>query len=58
MDITERKQAEEKYRQLLEDINDGYGVIQEGKIVFANRRLGEIFGCEPGQIQGSLLTSS
>ncbi|MFC1925864.1 PAS domain S-box protein, partial [Chloroflexota bacterium] len=51
-DITERKQVEEKYRQLLEDMNDGYGVIQEGRYVFINRRSAEIFGYEPEQILG------
>lgn len=52
MDISECKQAEENYRQLLEDINDGYGVIQDGRYVFVNRRLGEIFGYEPEKILG------
>ncbi|MFC1926060.1 PAS domain S-box protein, partial [Chloroflexota bacterium] len=51
-DITERKQTEEKYKQLFEHINDGYGVIQEGKYIFANARLAEIFGYEPGQVIG------
>lgn len=52
MDISQCKQAEENYRQLLEDISEGYGVIQDGKYVFVNRRLGEIFGYEPEQILG------
>ncbi|MFC1925974.1 PAS domain S-box protein, partial [Chloroflexota bacterium] len=51
-DITERKQEEEKYRQLLEDMNDGYVVVQEGKYVFVNRRFGEIIGYEPEQVLG------
>ncbi|MFC1925152.1 PAS domain S-box protein [Chloroflexota bacterium] len=51
-DITERKQTEEKYRQLLEDMNDGYGVVQNGKYVFTNSRFCEIFGYEPGQMTG------
>ncbi len=53
MDINKQKQVEENYRQLLEDINDGYGVIQEGKYVFINRRLGEIFGYDPEHILGT-----
>ncbi|MFC1925973.1 PAS domain S-box protein [Chloroflexota bacterium] len=51
-DVTGQKQAEEKYRQLLEDMNDGYIVIQEGKIVFANREFGEISGYEPQEVVG------
>ena len=52
IDITERKWAEEKYKQLLEDMSDGYAVIQNGKYVFVNRRFSEIFECEPEQILG------
>ena len=55
MNITDRKQTETKYRQLLEDMSDGYAVIQEGKYVFANRRFGEIFKYEPEQILGKSL---
>ncbi|MFC1925972.1 PAS domain S-box protein, partial [Chloroflexota bacterium] len=55
-DITERKQAEEKYRQLLEDMSDGYAVIQGGEYVFVNRRFGEILGYEPKQIMGRSVT--
>lgn len=51
-DVTDRQQAEEKYRQLLQDMNDGYGVIQDGKYVFVNKRFGEIFQYEPEQIVG------
>ena len=54
----ERKLAEEKYRQLLEDINDGYAVVQEGKLSLLTRDLVEIFGYEPGQVVGKSLTSS
>lgn len=52
LDLTMRKKAQENYRQLLEDINDGYGVIQDGKYVYVNRKLGELFGYEAGQILG------
>ena len=52
IDTTQRKQIEERYRHLLDDTYDGYGVTQEGKIVFANRRFAEIFGYEPGQVIG------
>ena len=40
----ELKESGEKYKQLLEDINDGYLVIQAGGIVFANRRWAELLG--------------
>ncbi|TET38615.1 MAG: PAS domain S-box protein, partial [Dehalococcoidia bacterium] len=49
------KEAEEKYRHLLEDIediNDGYLLIQEGEAVFANRRCAEIFGYQLEEIVG------
>jgi len=48
-DITERKLIEGKYRQLLEDMKDGYCVLQDTNVVFANKRCSEIFGYKPGQ---------
>ncbi|MFC1924162.1 PAS domain S-box protein [Chloroflexota bacterium] len=56
MDITERKQAEDKYRQLVEYIHDGYAVVQGKKIAFTNVRFSEIFGYKPGQGIGLPLT--
>jgi len=50
-DITEKKklmdelrQSEEKYRTLVEHANDGVGIIQDGKIKYANPRLLEMGG--------------
>ncbi len=47
----ERKQAEEvlreseeKFRRLVEDMNDGYCVLQGSRVVFANARSAEMFG--------------
>ena len=52
LDITERKQMEEKYRHLVEEMNDGYGVIQDGKYVLVNRSFCDIFNYEPEQLLG------
>ena len=38
---------ERRYRLLLEGLNDGYAVVQEGRLVFANGRLGAMLGCAP-----------
>jgi len=48
----ELKVSEEKYRHLLEDINDGYVVAQEGRIVFANTKFAEMIGYEPEELRG------
>lgn len=56
MDITERKRAEDKYRQLVEYIHDGYAVVQGKKIAFANAIFSEILGYKPGQEIGLPLT--
>ncbi|MFC1925862.1 PAS domain S-box protein [Chloroflexota bacterium] len=52
MDITERKQAEANYRQLLEEMSDGYMVIQDGKYIFTNKRFSEMTGYDIGQLIG------
>ena len=51
IDITERKlaeqalnESEQKYRALVEQANDGITVIQDEKIVFANKRFAEMTG--------------
>lgn len=46
------KQSENRYRRLIEDINDGYVLLQEENIVFANARCAEIFGYNPDEIVG------
>jgi PAS domain S-box-containing protein len=50
-DVTERKQAENalreseaKFRSFVEQMNDGYGVVQDSQIVFANARIAAMFG--------------
>ncbi|HJX69776.1 MAG TPA: PAS domain S-box protein, partial [Dehalococcoidia bacterium] len=48
MDISNRIWAQERHRQLADDINDGYAVVQEGKNVFVNKKFAEILGGELG----------
>ncbi len=59
-DVTDRKQAEdalrkseEHYRMLAETMNDGLSQLDEnGKYVYANKRLGGIFGYSPEEMIG------
>jgi PAS domain S-box-containing protein len=38
------RESEEKFKRLVEDMNDGYFVVQNYRIVFANARSAEMFG--------------
>jgi PAS domain S-box-containing protein len=40
----ELQESEEKFKHLVEDMNDGYFVVQNFRLVFANARSAEIFG--------------
>lgn len=58
-EISQRARAEEKlrqsedlYRTLVEDSFDGIFVHADGMIVFANSRLYEMLGYEPGELEG------
>ena len=58
-DITERKrmeealrESEEKFRRLVEDMNDGYCVLQGSRVVFANARSAEMFGYTHDEVIG------
>ena len=58
-DITERKRAEEalraseeKYRDLVEGINDGYVLLQEGKVVFVNEKMAQMGGYTVEEVVG------
>jgi len=58
-DAFERKKAndkliesEDKYRSVVERANDGIAVLQEGKIIFVNERLAEMWGGSVGELVG------
>lgn len=38
------QESEEKFKRLVEDMNDGYIVVQDLKVVFANARSAEMYG--------------
>ena len=56
-DITKQKKAEDeireneqKYRELVENANDGITIIQDGKVVFVNNYLADLYGQPPLRI--------
>jgi len=62
-DITESKlaekalqESEEKYRNVVERSNDGIAVIQNWKIIYANKRLAEIIGYSIKEIENTQFT--
>jgi PAS domain S-box-containing protein len=46
------KESESRYKTLVEEINDGYFVIQDGKIVFTNNAFCEMHGYPPEEVLG------
>jgi PAS domain S-box-containing protein len=46
------KESEEKLKHLVEDMNDGYFVVQNFRIVFANARSAEMFGYSVEEVTG------
>jgi len=53
--VKELEEAEERYRRLVEDINDGYVVvdIQDGRILFANARAAKMLGYQTEELVGA-----
>jgi PAS domain S-box-containing protein len=49
-------ESEEKYRTLVERSNDGITIIQDGTVLFANRRLAEMWGGAPEEVIGTPFT--
>lgn len=43
-------ESESKYRMLVEEINDGYFVNQNGRVVFANQAYCDLHGYSPGEM--------
>lgn len=44
------RESEEKFKRLVEDMNDGYFVVQDSKVVFANVRGAEMLGHPEAEI--------
>jgi len=49
----ELKQSEERYRSLVEDINDGYFIVQDGRFVYINQAFANLAGNSKDVILGS-----
>jgi len=48
----ELQESEEKFKHLVEDMNDSYFVVQNFRIVFANARSAEMFGYSAEEVTG------
>ena len=54
VDVTERKQAEERYQTIVETANEGVWLIApDGRTVYANDRMASLLGCSPGSGAGT-----
>lgn len=58
-DITERKRAEQalrdselRYRTLFESAHEGIFIMQGGRVIDCNERMGHMFGCRPEDLIG------
>jgi len=52
-DVTERKQAEEKYSTLVEQANEGIVIIQDMLIKYGNKYLFDLIGYKEGEVTDS-----
>ena len=52
-EIAERRESEERYRAVVEFATDGILVTEDGLVAFANRRMGEMIGCDPAELIGT-----
>jgi len=50
------EQGGEKYRDLVERVNDGIAIIQDWKLIYVNPRLAEMAGCSVGEMIGREFT--
>jgi len=51
------RESEEKHRVVVENANEGIVVLQDERIVFANRVVCESLGCDREALEGALVTS-
>jgi PAS domain S-box-containing protein len=49
-------ESEEKYRDVVERIQDGLAIVQDSVLKFFNRKLAETLGYEPADLRGRLFT--
>ncbi len=50
-------ESEKKYRELVENMPDGIGIVHKGRYVYATARLGRIFGSSPASMTGRRASS-
>lgn len=53
-DISERKEAEERFKLVANATFEGISVIEQGQIILANEQLAEMFGYGKGELLGKL----
>ena len=46
------RESEEKFKRMVEDMNDGYFIVQNYRVVFANARSAEMFGYSQEEVVG------